>query len=197
MLEEYPVRLRSRFPCITWLMQEIVLKVWWLSNTVERIRIVKMVKHWTQSVRSVRTVKWLYWPYGSWKLFTDREPTLTIRKERQWVMLCLSQGIKVCKVRKAISQFVRICRIVNRLTSRTNGTIRRTVGRSGQQASAIGDHLLRLRVDTDRDSCLRSVRIWRIVKLLHDPYHVDSIGHVWKVYQQTLALVTWRVDLEP
>jgi hypothetical protein len=49
--------------------------------------------------------------------------------------------------RKALSQFVptvRICRIVNRLTSRTNGTIRKTVGRSGQQASAIGDHLKRL-----------------------------------------------------
>ena len=34
-------------------------------------------------------------------------------------------------------------------------TIRRTVGISGQQASVIGDHLLRLRVDTDRDSCVR------------------------------------------
>jgi hypothetical protein len=64
---------------------------WWLSNTVERIRIVKMVKHLTQSVR---TVKWLYGPYepyGSWKWFTDREPTLSME------MLCSSQGRKVCR----------------------------------------------------------------------------------------------------
>jgi hypothetical protein len=54
---------------------------------------------------------------------------------------------------------VRIRQVANRLTSRTNGTIRRTVGISGQQASAIGDHLLRLWIDTDRDSCLRSVQI--------------------------------------
>jgi hypothetical protein len=35
-------------------------------------------------------VKWLHVPYGSHnssKLFTDGEPTLPIRKVRQWVLL--------------------------------------------------------------------------------------------------------------
>jgi hypothetical protein len=49
-------------------------------------------------LRSVRTVKWLYRPYEpyrSWKWFTDLEHTLSIRRKRQWVMLCSSQGRKV------------------------------------------------------------------------------------------------------
>ena len=59
---------------------------------------------------------------------------------------------------------VRIRQVANRLTSRTNGTIRRTVGISGQQASAIGDHLLRL--------CLYG--LIRIVTRFYGQYKFDG-----------------------
>jgi hypothetical protein len=46
-----------------------------------------------RSVRIIRSVKWLYGSYDSSKWFTDGEPTLPIRKVRQWqwVLLCLGQ----------------------------------------------------------------------------------------------------------
>jgi hypothetical protein len=63
----------------------------YLSQGIKVCRSVRIV-------RSVRTVKWLYHtnckiaePHGSWRWFTDREPTLSM------AMLSLSQGIKVCQ----------------------------------------------------------------------------------------------------
>ena len=48
----------------------------------------------TRTNRTVRTDSKMYETYRSWKLFMDREHTLSIRKKRQWVMLCSSQGRK-------------------------------------------------------------------------------------------------------